>query len=335
MTMTRTRGQRLDKGALFEALGYDAHPGQLRVHRSTAPRRVLACGVRFGKSMCAGYECVAALMEPREQSLGWVVAPTYDLSERVFRQVVAIIRKHFAHRVKECNERERRLIVFNLGGGISELRGKSADNRDSLLGEGLDYLVVDEAARLDRAIWDEHLSQRVIDRAGWVLLLSTPQGTNWFYGLFRRGQSGRDPQFESWASPSTDNPHLDPAAIEAERARLATAVFEVQYQARFIGAENEPCERCEPDGHCGSGMVFADNPSELARCLDCDGYVDQGGRALALRSAGRVPTLTLVSIQPRPGGGEVLIEFRSPDQLSANTPLVLDGGEHGLIVAAG
>ena len=197
---------------------------------------MLACGVRWGKSTCAVHECVAALLTPCEQSLGWTVGPTYDLSERIFRQVVAIMNKHFKSRVREYSERERRIVVVNFGGGLSELRGKSADNKDSLLGEGLDYVVVDEAARLDPTVWDEHLSQRLIDRQGWALLLSTPgERDHWFHRLCKRGQKGRDPQFESWCSPSWENSRLSREVIEAERTRLTTEVFGAQYGGEFQG----------------------------------------------------------------------------------------------------
>ena len=71
---------------------------------------------------------------------------------------------------------------------MSEVRGKTADNPVSLLGEGLDWLIVDEAARMKPMIWESHLSQRLIDKRGWALLISTPRGKGWFFDLFRRGQ---------------------------------------------------------------------------------------------------------------------------------------------------
>ena len=49
---------RLSKAALFRDLGYTPHPGQLDVHRSSAPRRVVACGVRWGKTVAAAMEGV-------------------------------------------------------------------------------------------------------------------------------------------------------------------------------------------------------------------------------------------------------------------------------------
>ena len=162
----------LNKEALFADLGYEPHPGQLAVHRSTAPRRVLVCGVRWGKTLCSAMEGIAAAMAPCERSIGWVAAPTYDLADRVFREIQFIAVKHLKHRIVTMKESNRQLVLRNMAGGLSEIRGKSADNPVSLLGEGLDWLIVDEASRLKPAIWQSHLSQRLIDKKGWALLIS-------------------------------------------------------------------------------------------------------------------------------------------------------------------
>src|SRR5262245_20655867 len=107
--------RRLDKKKLFEDLGYEPHPGQLAIHESTAPRRVVACGVRWGKSMCAAMEAIAAAMEPRERSIGWICAPTYDLSERVFNQAVVVAAEHLRHHIVTLKEHDRRLVLRNMG----------------------------------------------------------------------------------------------------------------------------------------------------------------------------------------------------------------------------
>ena len=225
--------RRLDKKALFQDLGYQPHEGQRSIHESRAPRRVLACGVRFGKSLCAAMECLAAAMEPKERSIGWVVAPTYDLSERVFNQVAVVAASHLGHRVVAIKEHDRRLVLRNMGGGHSEIRGKSADNPVSLLGEGLDWCVLDEASRMRPAIWESHLSQRLLDKQGWALLISTPRGKGWFYEMFRRGQ-GLDPDYQSWNWPSWTNPLLDKDQIDEERGRLPERVFRQEYGAEFL-----------------------------------------------------------------------------------------------------
>src|SRR5688572_17902194 len=184
MVPTTGSAGRVRKSELFRMLGYEPHPGQLEIHKSTASRRVVACGVRWGKTTCAATEGMAAALEPRERSIGWVCAPTYDLADRVFREIQLLALNHLEHRIVAIKEAERRLILTNLGGGISEIRAKSADNPTSLLGEGLNWLVIDEFARLKPMIWLNYLSPRLIDRQGWCLFISTPRGKGLFHELF-------------------------------------------------------------------------------------------------------------------------------------------------------
>ncbi len=224
---------RVSKRALFESLGYRPHAGQIQIHRSTASRRVVACGVRWGKTLAAAAEGVAAAMMPSKRSVGWVVGPTYDLCDRVFREIVVLVAEHLRHRIVSLKEHDRRLVLRNLGGGLSEIRGKSADNPVSLLGEGLDWLVIDEAARLRPHIWESHLTQRLIDRKGWALMISTPRGKGWFYEAWKRGQ-GADPEYQSWNLPSWTNPMLDASVIEQERERLPERVFCQEFGGEFL-----------------------------------------------------------------------------------------------------
>ena len=225
---------RLGKTEFFRDLGYVPHPGQEAIHRSKKLRRVCACGVRWGKTTAACMEGLAAAMQPKKRSIGWVVAPTYDLCDRVFRELVHLALEHLQHRVILYRESDRMLKIRNMAGGVSEIRGKSADNATSLLGEGLDWLIVDEASRIKASIWDSHLTQRLVDKQGRALLISTPKGKGWFYNLWRLGRSGDDQDYESWNSPSWDNPLLDREFIERERTRLPERVFEQEYGAKFV-----------------------------------------------------------------------------------------------------
>jgi hypothetical protein len=224
----------LNKRALFASLGYVPHEGQLAVHRSKAKRRILITGSRFGKSLCAAHEAIAFAMDPRKRSMIWVVAPTLELADKVFREVVIIVAEHLSHRRVDIKLHEKKVVLRNLGGGLSEIRGKTADNPVSLLGEGLDFLIVDEAARMRPAIWHSFLSQRLIDRDGSALLISTPKGKGWLWDMWKRGQPGGDPDYESWQFPSWTNPHLKRELIEAERERLPEAVFAQELEGRFM-----------------------------------------------------------------------------------------------------
>ena len=139
--MKTKRVKNLSKTALFRKLGYEPHPGQWLVHQSNAPRRVLACGARWGKTLCGAYEALAAALQPADQSVGWIVGPTYDIADRVFRRVYLAVLQHLNHRVVEMHQKRLWFRIRNMSGGVSEVRCKSADNPVSLLGEGLDWVI--------------------------------------------------------------------------------------------------------------------------------------------------------------------------------------------------
>ena len=251
--------QPLNRIELFRTLGYVPHPGQVEVHRSTAERRVVACGVRWGKSLCAAMEAIAAALAPCPYSVGWCVAPSYDLCDRIFREIQLAVFGKLRHRVISYRESDRRLLLRNMGGGVSEIRGKSADNPVSLLGEGLSWVIVDEAARLHPRIWEGYLSQRLLDRQGWALLISTPAGRGWFHTMYQRGQ-GDDAAFASWNNPTTSNPHIDPARVEAERALLPERVFRQEYLAEFIEGSGQVFRNVR---ECATGEWAEPKPEEI------------------------------------------------------------------------
>jgi len=283
---------------------------------------VLACGTRFGKSTIGVYECVAALLEPRDHALGWVVAPTYELTKRIFDQVLAILNQRFAHRVLSFDARNHSVIVANLGGGRSELRARSADKPAGLLGESLTFLVVDESAKLRDDVWDLHLAPRLIDQRGWALLISTPGGNNWFFRAFRRGQKRRDPEYESWALPTTDNPHVPADMIEAERKRLAPEEFAQQYLAQFTGVEHDPCDLCKGPKVDAIPVIIVHDDEEPPQCTECGKYVHSDGTtAVMLWPDGQLYTM-VVNLQTRPA----LVTPSLPGERNSNIALPLADG---------
>lgn len=282
-TKTTGRPVLLRKRELFHLLGYSPHGVQLEVHKSTARIRVLACGTRFGKSTCAAAEVVAAVLEPREKSLGWVVGPNLEVTGRVIDRVRMLLHQHFPNRIEKDLERDKRILVRNLGGGISELRGKSADAPASLLGEAIDWLVIDECAEIKGVVWQAHLSARLLDRRGWALLLGTPGKMEWFFDLFDRGQTCADPDCRSWRAPTWENPHVPRAMIEDERTRMPAEVFEQHYGARFVLEPPTQCTTCGFPSVAAPKWFMVSDDTQLCYCRSCQNLVNRLGRTLVHR----------------------------------------------------
>src|SRR6202521_4685816 len=149
--------------------------------------RVLAAGRRFGKTYLAATElCRAAWVQDRKI---WYVAPTYKQAKRImWRPLKELTRAYWASRPNETD-----LRIELISGGTIALRG--ADNYDSLRGEGLDFVVLDEYASMAPEAWSEVLRPALSDRLGGALFIGTPKKHNHFYKLF---QAGREQ--EGWAT---------------------------------------------------------------------------------------------------------------------------------------
>lgn len=183
---------RFDRDVVFREIGYKPDPWQELFHAANVRNRLLACGTRVGKTFCLTAEGTAASIKPSPETMaagewvgsrGWIVAPTYDLADKLFLPVVKNLRRHFPWLVTSYDKRQR--TVRTIGDGF--VQAKSADNVDSLVGEGLDWAVIDEAPRIgDDA--KEEVKQRLITRDGWFAAIGSPVPCKWFERDFALGQ---------------------------------------------------------------------------------------------------------------------------------------------------
>ncbi len=161
---------------------------------------------------------------------GWVVSKTYDLTRKVIREIYSdlVIKR----RLKPVKNQMGGPIVLEFPWG-SSVEGKSAEHPESLLGEGLDWLIFDECAKCKASVWEQYLRPTLTDREGWALFITTPSGYNWVYDLWKRGNDPDHPEWESFKSPSWENPHLSRQDIDEARRTMSEAVFMQEYGADF------------------------------------------------------------------------------------------------------
>jgi len=131
--------------------------------------------------------------------------------------------------VAKVNRADKMVMI---GGGWAQVR--SADSEGGIRGEGLDYVVFDEAAhtRNLKDIWEQEVRAALSDRRGHAMFISTPKGYNDFYELYKLAET--DPDWHSWVVPSSENPYLDPSEIESAQRSLPALVFRQEYGAEFV-----------------------------------------------------------------------------------------------------
>jgi hypothetical protein len=185
--------------------------------------RVLAAGRRFGKTFLACTELVRAAFGPGR--VAWYVAPTYKQAKRIAWKPLKVLTRPFW--ASQPNETDLRIELIT--GGTIALRG--ADNYDSLRGEGLDFVVLDEFASMALEAWTEVLRPALSDRMGGALFIGTPKGRNHFYELFQAA-----PEQVGWAAfrYTTEQGGIVPLEeLEAARRELDERTYRQEYQASF------------------------------------------------------------------------------------------------------
>jgi hypothetical protein len=227
----------LDWDVIFEDIGYDPHPGQLKIHQSGARNRVLAAGRRFGKSRIGGVElypeCLATynlrhyLEDVGQRREFWIVGPEYSDSEKEFRVLWDILKRAQVpmDRPGSYNNPLTGDLHISTFGGKFQVHGKSAKHPETLVGEGLSGVILAEAAKLKERVWTKFLRPTLADFEGWALFSSTPEGKNWFYKLH---QQGADPLYKEWASfrmPSWYNPNVYKSPTNAHHVKKAQALL--------------------------------------------------------------------------------------------------------------
>jgi len=205
---------------------YKPHPGQARVHRSKARFRVVRAGVRWGKTKMAIYECLWYLGKPKAKI--WWLAPSWSEVLVAWRMFLEEIPKAL---IAKINHSEKAVKMVN----DAWIWFKSTEDYEHLRAQGLDFVVLDECARMKREVWFECVRPRLSDpdKFGKALFISTPKGMNWFYEVYMMGNI-KGGEWESFHFPTWTNPFIDPKEIESARRGMPERLFRQEYGAEFL-----------------------------------------------------------------------------------------------------
>lgn len=210
-------------------------PHQQGIILHPARFKVLICGRRYGKSWAGrpmalvghGPTCT----ERRGALYGgyvWWVMPampqartTWDAFEYALRDIW--VRKNATEK------------FFDLPGG-GRFQIKSSDEPDSLRGDGLTGIVLDEVKDHDIKAW-KALRPTLADNHGWLLAMGTagdPVEEDLSFYLAERAKNRRG--WKLWQEPSSANPIVTPAELADMRDELGPFGFERECLAQFVAA---------------------------------------------------------------------------------------------------
>src|ERR1700674_2006880 len=198
-------------------------PPQGTVFRCEDRFRVLVAGRRFGKTYLALTELIRAAWGPGRSA--WYVAPTYRQAKRVAWKTLKWMTKGYW--AKTPNETD--LTIELVSGGAISLRG--ADNYDSLRGDGLDFIVLDEFASMALEAWTEVLRPALADKQGRALFIGTPRGHNHFFDLYEAAQER--PGWATFQFTTEQDGNVTREELESATHEMDERTYLQEFCARF------------------------------------------------------------------------------------------------------
>jgi hypothetical protein len=256
-------GKLFRKDKWFEATDYTPHPGQSLVHYDNTRHRVLSNGRRWGKSLFGGkeMECMAFVRNYLGQPMrGWIIGPEYPDAEKEFRIVYDTFKKLGIDTIssKFLNNTENGNMHIATNWGF-DLQCRSARHPESLVGEGLDFVLLSEAGRHKRKTFTEYVRPALSDKRGISMMSGVPEDandTNLLYWGYLKGKAN-NPQWKSWQLPSWTNTTVfpggrnDPEILDAEDD-LTEDEFRRQYGGEFILKRGRVMKEWDDDYHIGT-----------------------------------------------------------------------------------
>jgi|GEM_PF-4330652 len=237
---------------LTPAPQYSVHEKQRQVLQSDARYRVCRWGRRAGKNVTGAIDVIEYCRRPWASQWGpddpqkvlvWWVGPTYDQAlKHGFEKIKAAVPNAW---IESSGRSEPYYIEFANG---ARVEFRTFDKPESLQGEGVDRIVLDEADQMREGIWYGDLEPMLLDTRGCALFISKPyRPRSWFHRFYDYGQSADYPEYGSWHATSADNPFLAESP-EDKRGTVPPHIFEREYLAEL------------PDD---GGQVFRDLDAKL------------------------------------------------------------------------
>jgi len=220
----------LDRALFAEELGIVPDVWQENLLRSTSKRTLLNCCRQSGKStMSAVIALHRAIYHP--DSLILCLAPALRQSQELFAKIAGFYRE-LGRPVPPQGERRLSLELEN-GSRIVTLPGSERTIRGF---SGVDLLLLDEAARVDDALYYSTRPMLAVS-GGSLIMLSTPYGRR---GVFFEEWT-REPgePWERYEVPASECPRIPASFLEAERRSMPEWWFAQEYGCEFMETEDQ------------------------------------------------------------------------------------------------
>lgn len=162
------------------------------------------------------------------------VSPTFDLCREQISKYVDIKDRHNPVWLKNVNQSAKEVTFIN----GSKIYFRSAAQRDSLRGLNAHFMVIDEAAYIQKDFIEDVLFPMMTTIGKKIFMISTPNSFNWFYSYFVDAQPNQKLnigkiKWESIKKTYKDNPMANIDWVESQQQKMPKVKFEQEYLCEF------------------------------------------------------------------------------------------------------
>lgn len=211
-------------------LEFELHDGQLQVYNNANRFNTVNCGRRWGKTLLA--ECLLL-----ETAIGLKKPVAYfGPNYKTLSEVWKYIKKELEDAGLVKNKSEQLKQIELVGGGLIDFW--SLDDPNSGRGRKYARVVVDEVAMIKRfkEAWQQTIRPTLADFEGDCFMFSTPKGTSSYWYELCKNNKG---EWKHFRMPTSSNPYISKAEIQAAKNELPPLVFAQEYEAKFVNFSAE------------------------------------------------------------------------------------------------
>ena len=186
-------------------------------------------GRQSGKTAMSQQQALYWALSSKKPIVVYWVSPTQAQATKVYKQLLSVVGEQPFLISHKGGMGDTEMIFHNK----AKILFRSAAQEDSLRGETIEYLIVDEAAFVKEDVFNTILLPMLNVRGRKCLVISTPKGKNWFHGMIQKGHS-QDKNYASFLFTSYENPYASKAIIDIARDNMPEVMFKQEYLGEFV-----------------------------------------------------------------------------------------------------
>ena len=165
-------------------------------------------------------------------SIIYWVSPTDSQAQKVYKEILNAIYESGCIKSKKMPKGDTEICFMNK----SKILFRSAASEDSLRGQSVDYMILDEAAFIKKETVETILLPMLNVKGKKCLFISTPKGKNYLYEYFLKAKD--TPKWSSLRYSTYDSPFANDELIDMFRQTLPTKLFEQEIEAQFVDSSS-------------------------------------------------------------------------------------------------